>query len=371
MVQFGVIGLRRGQSFVRLCETVGGCDVTALFDIDCYRAGEMAAEIGATPFTDLDQFLASGIDAVVIASPLPFHAQQAVTALDAGKHVLSEVTACHTLEDGRALVEAAERSSALYMMAENYRFLDDVELLKRIHDAGRFGDLYFGEGEYLHDCKDLWYTETGDLTWRGKGHLGAYCTHSLGPLLYITGDRVKSVSALSVPGGKFDPAVDNPTMHLMQMVTDGGMTLRVRVDHVSPRPHQMAYYALQGTKGCFESWRGHGDESKIWLEDVHEPSRVSVDGAAWHSLADFGPDYIPERLAAPPEARRGGHGTSEYWLLPEFLAAIRGEHPSPIDVHRALDYTLPGILAITSAQAGGIPQNVPDSRDFVVAGREK
>lgn len=370
MVRFGVIGLRRGQSFVRLCKSVGGCDVTALFDIDGDRAAEVAAEIGATPFTDLHQFLDSGVDAVVIASPLPYHAQQAVAALNAGKHVLSEVTACHTLEDARALVEAAERSSAIYMMAENYRYLDEVELLKRIQEAGRFGDLYFGEGEYLHDCKDLWYTETGELTWRGKGHLGAYCTHSLGPLLYITGDRVKSVGALSVPGGKFDPMVANPTMHLMQMVTDRGIILRVRVDHVSPRPHQMAYYALQGTKGSFESWRGHGDESKIWLEDVHEPSRVSGEGAVWHSLADLGPDYIPERLAAPPEARHGGHGTSEYWLLHEFLAATRGERPSPIDVHRALDFTIPGILAIASANAGGTPQYVPNSRNLVVAPAE-
>ena len=168
----------------------------------------VAAEFGATAFTDYDAFLASGIDAVVIASPLPYHARQAIAALDAGVHVLSEVTACHTMEDAIALAAAAERSSARYMMAENYRFLDEVELLKRIHDDGRFGDVYYGEGEYLHDCRDLWYTETGELTWRGKGFLGVYCTHSLGPLLYITGDRVKSVSAMIVPGGKFDPNVD-------------------------------------------------------------------------------------------------------------------------------------------------------------------
>jgi len=365
MTRFGVIGLRRGQSFVKVCRAVGGASVTALFDIDGARAAAVAGEIGARAFTDLDAFLDSGIEAVVIASPLPYHAGQAIAALDAGVHVLSEVTACHTLEHARALAGAAERSDAIYMMAENYRYLDEVELLKRLNDAGRFGEVYFGEGEYLHDCKDLWYTETGELTWRGKGWLGVYCTHSLGPLLYITGERVATVSALAVPGGKFDPQVNNPTMHLMQMVTTGGLTLRVRVDHVSPRPHQMAYYALQGTKGSFESWRGHGDESKVWLEDVHEASRVSGEGARWHSLADFGPSTIPERLAAPPEARQGGHGTSEYWLLQEFLAAVRGEIASPIDVHRALDYTLPGILAVTSAAQGGAPQAVPDSRDVV------
>ena len=363
-IRFGVIGLRRGQSFVRLCQATQGAEVTALYDIDEGKVVTAAAAIGVRPFTNLDDFLDAGIDAVVIASPLPYHAQQAIAALVAGKHVLSEVTACHTLDDARALTAATRASSAIYMMAENYRYLDEVELLKRINDAGRFGELYFGEGEYLHDCKDLWYTEDGELTWRGKGWLGVYCTHSLGPLLYITGDRVASVSALAVPGGKFDPAVDNPTMHLMQMVTDGGVTLRVRIDHVSPRPHQMAYYALQGTRGSFESWRGLGDSSKIWLEDAHEPSRTSGDGAQWRALAGFDREYIPERLDAPPEATVGGHGTSEYWLLKDFLAAVHGERASPIDVYRALDYTLPGILAIESAQSGGAPVTVPEPRDF-------
>lgn len=364
MIRFGVIGLRRGQSFVRVCQAVGKSEVTALYDVDGGTAATVASEIGAQAFTELDTFLESDIDAVVIASPLPYHARQAIAALEAGKHVLSEVTACHTLKDAQALAAAANRSEAKYMMAENYRYLDEVELLKRLQDDGRFGDLYFGEGEYLHDCKDLWYTKTGELTWRGRGGLSVYCTHSLGPLLYITGDRVRTVSALAVPGAKFDAAVDHHTMDLLQMVTDEGRILRVRVDHVSPRPHQMAYYALQGTKGAFESWRGFGDESKIWLDNLHEPSRVSGTGAQWHSLADLAKAYIPERLAAPPEARQGGHGTSEYWLLQDFIATIRGERTPPIDVHRALDYTLPGIYASVSAQSGGAPQIVPDSRDF-------
>jgi hypothetical protein len=190
---------------------------------------------------------------------------------------------------------------------------------------------------------------------------GVYGTHSLGPLLYITGDRVAQVSALTIPGGKYDPRVTAPTMHLLQMMTAGGISLRVRVDHTSRRPHQMAYYALQGTRGCYEAWRGFGDQSKVWLEDEHEPSLFDAP-AQWHALADQAPRYIPDRLAAPPEAGSGGHGTSEYWLLQDFVAAVRGERPAPIDVYRALDYTLPCIYAVASAAAGGAPMEVPDPR---------
>jgi predicted dehydrogenase len=362
-IRFGVIGLRRGQSFVRVCRAVGGATVTALFDIDAPRVNAAAAELGVRAFTDYEQFLNAEIDAVIIASPLQFHAQQAIVALAAGKHVLSEVTAADTLDDARALVAATRASKAIYMLAENYRYLDEVELLKRLHVAGRFGEIYFGEGEYLHDCRGLWFNDDGSLTWRGQGKLSVYCTHSLGPLLYITGDRVATVSALAVPGGKFDPRVNNPTMHLMQMTTTSGVVLRVRVDHVSPRPHQMAYYALQGTAGSYEAWRGNGDTSKVWLADEHEPSLFAAP-AQWHALAEQVEQIIPDRLAAPPKARIGGHGTSEYWLLRDFLAAARGETPVPIDVFSGLDYTLPGLLAVESAAQSGLPLTVPDPREW-------
>ena len=362
-IRFGVIGSNRGSGFVKICSHVGSASVAALYDTDVARAEQAAAEWGTRAFGDFEAFLASPIDAVVIASPLQFHASQAIAALRAGKHVLSEVTACLTIEEAQALVEAQRANRAVYMLAENYRYLDEVELVKRMHDDRRFGALYFGEGEYIHDCQRIYYNDDGSLTWRGRGFLGVYGTHSLGPLLYITGDRVAQVSALAVPGGKYDPRVMIPTMHLLQMVTEGGITLRVRVDHTSRRPHQMAYYSLQGTRGCYEAWRGFGDQSKVWIENEHEQSLFHAP-AQWHALADQAPRYIPDRLAAPPEARSGGHGTSEYWLLQDFLGAVRGERPAQIDVYRALDYTLPCIYAAASAAARGAPMAVPDPRGW-------
>jgi hypothetical protein len=128
----------------------------------------------------------------------------------------------------------------------------------------------------------------------------------------------------------------------------------------------MTYYSLQGTAGAYEARRGLGDQAKVWLQAEHEPSRVgSRDGApiaAWHSLADCAPKYIPDRLAAGEEARAGGHGNSEYWLLKDFFAAVRGGHASPIDVFRGLDYTVPGLCAVLSAERGGEAVDVPDFR---------
>lgn len=360
-VRFGVIGVARGLSFLRLCEVVGGARVTAIHDTDSERGRSVAAQADAVFAPTMEELLDCDVDAVMVASPVPWHSEHARQALQAGKHVLSEVIACTSMAEAHALVDAARSSDAVYMLAENYRYRDEVELVRRLHADHRFGHVYYGEGEYLHDCRDLWYTDDGSLTWRADGRIGVYCTHSIGPLLYITGDRVASVNAVAVPGGQFDPRVTEPAMHLLQLHTDAGRILRVRVDHTSPRPHQMAYYALQGTAGAYESWRGFGDTSKVWIADAHERSGC-YDAAQWHALDDFAAQYIPERLDVPPSAAVSDHGTSEYWMLPEFLDAVQGKTDVPIDIHRALDYTLPGIVAAESLAAGGGAVDVPDSR---------
>ena len=117
-VRFGVIGLSRGQGLAKACKAVGGATVTALYDIDSARATHVAAQGGLRAFDDFETFLASDIDAVVVASPLQFHASQAIAALNAGKHVLSEVTACLTVDDARALVQAAREHCGVYAFGE-------------------------------------------------------------------------------------------------------------------------------------------------------------------------------------------------------------------------------------------------------------
>ena len=74
------------------------------------------------------------------------------------------------------------------------------------------------------------------------------------------------------------------------------------------------------------------------------------------------PEVIGDRLAA--NAPEVGHGSSEYWLLRAFCAALRADGPMPIDIHLAMDMTLPCILAAHSAAQGGARMAVPDSREW-------
>ena len=62
---------------------------------------------------------------------------------------------------------------------------------------------------------------------------------------------------------------------------------------------------------------------------------------------------------APEDAKRGGHGTSEYYMIRDFLDAIEEGIRPPIDVIRSMDFTVPGIIAHESAMRGGEWMDVP------------
>ena len=62
---------------------------------------------------------------------------------------------------------------------------------------------------------------------------------------------------------------------------------------------------------------------------------------------------------APAEALSGGHGTSEYYMVRDFVSALERNARPPIDVARAIDFTAPGICAHESALRGGVWIDVP------------
>jgi predicted dehydrogenase len=312
-------------------------------------------------FRELEPLLDSGINVLVVASPMPFHVPQAVAALERDIHVLSEVTAAVSFDQCAELVHAVRRSKAKYMMAENYAFLKSVVLVKEMVDAGLFGDRYYAEGEYIHDVKPLFRNPDGTPTWRAEwqtGHNGVtYGTHSLGPCLLWLNERVVSVSCLgsgvhTMPENRLEDSV------VMSCKTERGRLVRIRQDLVSNRPHCISYYALQGTKGCYESPRTTGEEHRVWLADYHADERNT-----WHSLWEFEGEFLPETYRElAPIAETVGHGGGDFFEVHAFIESIRNDTSLPIDVYTALDWTLPGLMSEHSIEAGGVPITVPDPR---------
>jgi predicted dehydrogenase len=303
-----------------------------------------------------------GIHVLVVGTPMPLHAPQAIAALDRGIHVLSEVPAAVSIEECRDLAAAAKRSSATYMMAENYCYIRTNVLVGQLARAGLFGELYFGEGEYLHELKAL-----NEITkWRRRWQTGingcTYPTHSLGPLLQWFGRRVVSVCCFGTGHHYRDPrgdAYENEDSTHTACRLEGGGLANLRLDMLSNRPHQMAYYSLQGTQGCYEAPRGAGDSHKVWLQERHS------DPNEWHPLSEFEEEFLPEEWLHPSEAAlRSGHWSGDYMVAADFLRALRSGGPPPIGLHSALDMTLPGLVSQQSIAQGSVWLDVPDSRDW-------
>ena len=365
-LNFGIVGAAgRGGGF-RLGIEATGARIHAVCDVNEDKLGEAAEALGASEkYTDCeDMFDKSGVDAVVIGTPMPFHAPQAVAALRRGIHAISEVTAAVSIDEARALVAACKESSAVYMMAENFTYRKSNVMVKELVRRGLFGDVYYGEGEYLHELKGL----NEITTWRRKWQTGipgvTYGTHSLGPILqWMAADRVVRVCCEGSGSHYTDPRGDHyhDDTSVMLCKTAKGALIKIRVDMVSDRPHAMTNYQLQGTKGAYESARSPLEQDKVWLADLCDGDHK----AGWTPLAELEEEYLPEMWRTATEAaKKAGHGGGDYFEMLDFVDAITGKAPCPIGIHEAMDMTLPGLVSQQSILQDGAWLEVPNSRDW-------
>jgi predicted dehydrogenase/GNAT superfamily N-acetyltransferase len=323
----------------------------------------------AGKYADFDEMLKhADLDAVVLGTPMDLHVPQAIAALDRGLHVLCEVPAGVSVAQCRELTVAATKSKAVYMMAENYAYDRTNLLILALARKGLFGEVYYAEGEYIHELKDL----NEQTPWRRRWQTGVdgvtYGTHSLGPILqWMGGDRVTRVCGAGSGHHYLDPRgaqYENEDSCLMLCKTAKGALVKIRVDMLSDRPHAMNTHQLQGTLGAYESSRGGpGDRSKIWLKSLSE----KMEWLDLESAAEQGPLHQHVDGSWREDAERAaayGHGGGDYFVAADFLRACRGEIACPIGIHEAMDMTLPGLVSQASILAGGAWQGVPDSRQW-------
>ena len=365
----GVVGsVGRGRAYRRGLEAVG-IRVKAVCDVRADQLERSGEEFGAAEaYGDYEQMLdKSRLDAVVIGTPMPFHVPQSIAALDRGIHVMCEVPAGVSIDECRRLVQACKRSDAVYMMAENFIYTKPNVLIGELVRQGLFGELYYAEGEYVHELKALNEETPWRRTWQTGVAGVTYPTHSLGPILkWMAGDRVVRVCCADVGCRHRDPRGEPyaQTTPVMLCKTARDALIKIRVDMISDRPHSMSNFSLQGTDGAYESARSEGEHGKIWLRALSEEVR-------WHDIEslmgidDLSAKYLPAMWRNPSkEAIEAGHGGGDYFEVLDFVRAVKGEQPCPIDVHAAMDLTLPGLVSQQSALQDGQWLDVPDSRQW-------
>ena len=362
-VRVGLVG-KRATAFIAGFRSVPEVRVQAFCDIDPNVCKRVAAqyEIPAQ-YRDFAELIATDLDVVVVATPMHLHVQQSVTALQAGKHVLSEVTAAVSVEECYQLVEAVRESGRQYMLAENCCYTKENLLVQALAKAGLFGEMYYAEGDYVHDCRHLHHDLDGNPTWRAAWQVGrnggTYTTHALGPVLEWLGDHVVSVACLGT-GRHTEPPTGMDNSVTLLCKTKRGALVNLRNDMQSPRPSgPTTHFSLQGTKGAYQSARRKGEPNLIWLEGR------SPDRETWQDLAEYEAEFLPEPWRSlESQAVQAGHGGGDFFVARDFALSILNGTPVSIDVYRALDFTVPGLVSDQSIAQGGIPLPIPNFRDL-------
>jgi predicted dehydrogenase len=169
---------------------------------DASRTAQAAARFGwQESATDWRAVITrADIDVVDICTPGNTHAEIAIAALEAGKHVLCEKPLANSVAEAQQMVDAAAAASALVAMCGfSYRRTPALALARRMVAEGRIGEIRHVRAQYLQD----WLSDPdAALTWRldkslaGSGALGDIAAHSIDTAQWLTGDSILDVSAM-------------------------------------------------------------------------------------------------------------------------------------------------------------------------------
>ena len=141
------------------------------------------------------------VQLVDVCTPGDGHAEVAIAALEAGKHVLCEKPLANTLDEAEAMAAAADRAAARGVRAMtgfNYRRVPAIALARQLVTDGRIGQIRHVRASYLQD----WLVDPeSPLTWRlqreraGSGALGDLGAHIVDLAQHLTGELIAGVSA--------------------------------------------------------------------------------------------------------------------------------------------------------------------------------
>lgn len=213
-----------GPNLVRNAQATQGLRLEYLCDLDTDRARRVLGDYSTVRVAgSVDEVLADpAVSAVAIATPAATHYQVVMAALEAGKHVLVEKPLAPTFEEGRLLVEAAERLGLVLMLDHTYCYTPAVQHIRDLVRGGELGSLQYLDsvrinlGLVQHDVDVLW-----DLA-----------PHDLSIFQTILPDDVEPVSVAahgSDPVGAGHACVAHLTLHL-----SNGAIAHVHVNWLSP-----------------------------------------------------------------------------------------------------------------------------------------
>jgi len=131
-LKVGVVGVGvMGSNHARVLADIPGIELVGFADPDRKQRETVARTLGCAGFSDFEDLLASGVEAVTIAAPTHLHHDLALACISRGVHVMVEKPIAPTVEEGRAIVAAARRAGVVLMVGHVERFNPAVQSIKR------------------------------------------------------------------------------------------------------------------------------------------------------------------------------------------------------------------------------------------------
>jgi predicted dehydrogenase len=280
-------------------------EVTAVTDVVRDTADAFVENApGAEYFDSVEALLASGkVDAVSVCTPPVVHEEAAVPALERGIHVFCEKPLAHSLESGRNIAAAAQKSKAVFMPAFRHRFLPAIRRMREMIADGAIGAPVFFDNMFAGpNARALggWFTKKSIA---GGGVLLDTCPHSVDLFRYILGE-VETQSALV---HRHIPENDVEDAGLLTLKGTSGALASLRASWTVGVGG--AYIRITGTEGALayeyrnskvleytqkgggpqelevEASNGFAEETKHFVDVVEGRAELEVDiEDAWRSL---------------------------------------------------------------------------------------
>ena len=253
--------------------SIEGAEVVAIVDPVESSARKVAEARGIPQVaTDLDDVLCRGdVDAVILATPTPMHARQAIACLEAGKHVEVEIPLCDNLADGQTIVEAQQASGLVAMCGHTRRFNPSHQWVRRRIDAGEFAIQHMDVQTYFFRRTNINAlgeprTWTDHLLWH-------HAAHTVDLFSYQTGSPIVAAQALA---GPVHPELGIAMDLSIQLKTEAGqlLTLALSFNNDGPLGTFFRYIGDTGTYIARYDDLVDGNEMPIDVSDVD----VSMNG---------------------------------------------------------------------------------------------
>jgi len=384
-ISLGIVGLGSyGAAFAGRFKSHPAVDRIALCEREPERIEALAKQESfgdkfdeSDAYTSFDEICRADLDALVVMTQPWLHAEQAVQAMESGKHVYSSVPVVglpdgdEMLEWCERIMETCRRTGMHYMLGETTYYRPQAMYCRRRAAEGAFGDFVYGEGEYLHDVdqpglalrevKRRRMSSQAGREWQQISERYDEREAIPGPMHYPSHSTAGPISVMKAHMAKvcawpyFNRTGDeyfgkSPSNETALFLMSNGATVRI-CEHREIGHAGREMFRIYGTQGSFEN--------DVWC-DKHGGTPVSPE-----EVRDPLPPEVVEAFEAM-DGETGFYGDEDgthAYLVHEFVEAVAADRAPAINAWEATRYMAAGVMAHKSAMRGGEVLEVPDWGD--------